>query len=700
MASLCLFWGSKVTAQQVQAPVAPAVLPGIMSMPDDTSMVRAFLTFSDTSSALSSQERLYVTSAMRVVAVAKRIGDQKGLISLYDQLFHYYYFTKNDFNTAFDYINYSLQIARKLGAKIETVHALAHVADCYIFIADYAAALESYQEALRILKGVKGSYRLHGEVFMALSIGRLYAVDMKHFGQALPYDLEAISLAASIKDTTLLIRGYDQAARDHYALKDYHAAYRYCRMALSFKGAEEAGFFSSVNNTLGAVYRDAPDSVLATLGVASADRMRKTSMAFKLALSSARRSGYLPDIVESLGNMSGLMAKTKDFGKAYYMHVEYLALKDSLENGSAKRTILQKQLHSEFNRQADSLKFRQQLASAELRAKKAQSYYFIGALFILLASLLLVWRSYIKQRKSNTLLSRANGLVSEANAELSRKQAEITGQRDRLTKTLEDLNAAQQQLIQAEKMASLGELTAGIAHEIQNPLNFVNNFSDVSVEMIGESLTEFERGEFEEAKAIIKDLQKNIEKINFHGKRADGIVKSMLEHSRPSAGSRELTDVNKLISEMIELAYQGFRAKDKMFSAELGVDLDEGLPLVPLISQDIGRVIVNLLYNAFYAVRKKKVASSDGYDARVSVNTSYHDGMAFISVIDNGDGVPEVIRDKIMQPFFTTKPTGEGTGLGLSLSYDIVVRAHAGKLFLDHRHLGGTEMVMALPVTR
>jgi signal transduction histidine kinase len=265
--------------------------------------------------------------------------------------------------------------------------------------------------------------------------------------------------------------------------------------------------------------------------------------------------------------------------------------------------------------------------------------------------------------------------------------------------TLSELKATQHQLVQSEKMASLGELTAGIAHEIQNPLNFVNNFSEVSGELIEEMNEEIEKGDMEEAKAIASDIKQNLEKINHHGKRADAIVKGMLQHSRSSTGIKEPTDINSLADEYLRLAYHGLRAKDKSFNAIMKTDYDDSLEKINVIPQDIGRVILNLITNAFYVVDEKKKHLKNGYEPTVSVKTKKGAGKIEISVMDNGNGIPEKVKDKIFQPFFTTKPTGKGTGLGLSMSYDIVNKGHGGELTVETTLGEGTTFTIALPIS-
>ncbi|MDZ7646442.1 MAG: ATP-binding protein [Cytophagales bacterium] len=269
--------------------------------------------------------------------------------------------------------------------------------------------------------------------------------------------------------------------------------------------------------------------------------------------------------------------------------------------------------------------------------------------------------------------------------------------KEQIEKTLTDLKQTQTQLIQSEKMASLGELTAGIAHEIQNPLNFVNNFSEVSKELLDEMRVAIEKGDTEDAKEIMNDVIQNLEKINHHGKRADGIVKGMLQHSRSSSGVKEPTDINALCDEYLRLSYHGLRAKDKSFNAKFETYFDSTLPKINVVPQDIGRVVLNLLTNAFYVVDGKKKSGVEGYEPTVSVSTKNLGSKIEISVKDNGSGIPDSIKEKIFQPFFTTKPTGQGTGLGLSLSYDIV-KAHGGELRVETKEGEGSEFIITLIV--
>lgn len=322
---------------------------------------------------------------------------------------------------------------------------------------------------------------------------------------------------------------------------------------------------------------------------------------------------------------------------------------------------------------------------------KLRVYALIAALAILIIATVFLMRN-IKMRK--------------------RTNAQLQQQKKELELSLAQLKSTQSQLIQSEKMASLGELTAGIAHEIQNPLNFVNNFSDVNGELISELVDEVDKGNYDEVKVIAVSIKDNEEKIKSHGRRADSIVKSMMQHSRTSTGRKEPTDINALCDEYLRLAFHGLRSRDKDFNTEIKTDLDPSIQKINIIPPDIGRVLLNLYNNAFYALSTKALAAADAvssqleahgsrpdtYVPAVTIVTKKLDNKILISVKDNGNGIPQNIRDKIFQPFFTTKPTGEGTGLGLSLSYDIV-KAHGGEIKVETKEGEGTEFIILLPIT-
>ncbi|HTE30176.1 MAG TPA: ATP-binding protein, partial [Chryseolinea sp.] len=327
---------------------------------------------------------------------------------------------------------------------------------------------------------------------------------------------------------------------------------------------------------------------------------------------------------------------------------------------------------------SDAEKKEKELEDAKARFTNSLKLYGLIALlsfFVLIA--IIFWRNNRQRKKANTLLAE---------------------EKEKLEHTLAELKSTQYQLIQSEKMASLGELTAGIAHEIQNPLNFVNNFSELNEELLRELNTEAEKGNLEDVKAIANNIALNSEKINRHGKRADSIVKGMLQHSRASSGQKEPTDINKLADEYLRLAYQGLRAKDKSFNANFKTELDDSIGKVNVVSQDIGRVILNLINNAFYAVNEKQKQNLNGYEPTVTITTAKRNGKVVIRVKDNGNGIPQKIVDKVFQPFFTTKPTAQGTGLGLSLAYDIITKGHGGELGVETKESEGSEFIIWLPL--
>ena len=290
--------------------------------------------------------------------------------------------------------------------------------------------------------------------------------------------------------------------------------------------------------------------------------------------------------------------------------------------------------------------------------------------------------------------------ITERTEEVMQQKEEIETQRDHLEKMVDELKVAQSQLVQSEKLASLGELTAAIAHEIQNPLNFVNNFSEVSIEMLSElkEAQQKENRDLEDEKELFDTLEQNLDKIQFHGKRADGIVKTMLQHSRNNSSEREPTDINALTDEYMRLSYHGLRAKDKSFNAGMLMDQGNKIPKLNVVPQEVGRVMLNIFNNAFYAVHQKSKLNIPKYQPQVTLSTRAEKGFVSITVKDNGSGIPDSIKDKIMQPFFTTKPTGEGTGLGLSLSHDIIVKGYGGDIRINSKEGEFTEFTVMIPV--
>ena len=387
----------------------------------------------------------------------------------------------------------------------------------------------------------------------------------------------------------------------------------------------------------------------------------------KQALNIAQQKKFNKEILQSCLLLSNAY-KTIDTKKAF----DYLSLavetKDSLYSREKQRQIL-------------SYKFNEELRQQQIRNAEEQNRNRIRIYVLITALALLI----------------VIGLILYHNSQ-HRERAKA-----KIEQAYNELKTTQSQLIQSEKMASLGELTAGIAHEIQNPLNFVNNFSEVNKELLVEMKEEMKKGNIDDADSIANDVINNEEKINHHGKRADAIVKGMLQHSRGSNGVKEPTDINALADEYLRMSYHGVRAKDNSFNATMKTDYDETIGNINIIPQDIGRVILNLITNAFYAVTEKKKQQPDNYGPIVTVSTRKlssplgDGGKIEIRVGDNGNGIPQKVLDKIFQPFFTTKPTGQGTGLGLSLSYDII-KAHGGEIKVETKEREGSDFIIKLPI--
>lgn len=385
------------------------------------------------------------------------------------------------------------------------------------------------------------------------------------------------------------------------------------------------------------------------------------------SLTTATKGKYEQDVLSAGQTLYRYYDEDHNIPKAFQYFKMATAARDSIYSQDRIKQLLN--LDFEDRRRQDDIKNAQLQYQYQVRV-----YVILAGLIIALIIMFIIWRNARQRKAANHLLLR---------------------QKLEIEQTLLQLKAAQSQLVQAEKMASLGELTAGIAHEIQNPLNFVNNFSEVSTELIAELKQELDEGHPTEARAIAGDIEQNLVKIHHHGQRADNIVKGMLEHSRASSGVKELTDLNKLADEYLWMAYHGIRAKDKHFQVELTTRFSQEPALVNVIAQDIGRVMLNLYHNAFYAVKQKQKQAGSTYQPAVSVTTLVSKKSVAITIIDNGIGIPENIKNKIMQPFFTTKPTGEGTGLGLSISYDIVVKGHDGKIEVESdRTTGGATFTL------
>ncbi len=392
-------------------------------------------------------------------------------------------------------------------------------------------------------------------------------------------------------------------------------------------------------------------------------------------VSAAKSMGDVNRMKGGYFNLSTLDSMRGNYKGAYENYKLYSLYRDSLQ----KKETEKRELQSEYEKKQVIAKAEQEKKDAEQRRVKNLQYFTIAGLAGLLLVILIIafiqWKNNKQKKKANILLQL---------------------QKEKVESTLSELRSTQTQLIHQEKMASLGELTAGIAHEIQNPLNFVNNFSEVNKEMIEEVTEEIDKGNITEVKHILNDIKDNEEKINHHGKRADAIVKGMLQHSRQTKGLKEPADINDLCDEYLRLSYHGLRAKDKSFNADFKTDFDASIGKINIVPQDIGRVLLNLFNNAFYSVNEKLKTANENYKPLIFIQTKKIDDKVEMIVSDNGNGIPKNIIDKIFHPFFTTKPTGEGTGLGLSLSYDII-KAHGGEIRVETKEGEGTQFIIQLP---
>lgn len=542
----------------------------------------------------------------------------------------------------------ALEIGEQYKDTANIAFALNRIGNIYMELADYKKANEYYSRSKILFEKIRDEGMVHNEMS---NIGNLYNL-IQQPDSGLYYLRIVYDAAKKSGDRNKYTRPEMMFRMGNaYRLKgDKQQAMDYYKQGIA-EASKDNDIRNLAMNTL----------LLATLY----DEMKMTDSAIRYAyhaIQTGKTISFRKGVYEASSLLSGLYKSRNEGDSAYkYLSIAY-AEKDSLTGPKRfqelQRIILNKQEQerdNEVKRIAERNKQRQLLLVAGL------------AVFLFVAAIL--YRNNKQKQKANLILE----------------------------STLGHLKSTQSQLVHAEKMASLGELTAGIAHEIQNPLNFVNNFSEVNSELITELVDEIDKGNTSEVKLIAADIRKNSEKIKHHGKRADAIVKGMLQHSRSSSDKKEPTNINALAEEYLRLAYHGLRAKDKSFNAQMTTAFDETIGNVNLVQQDFGRVILNLITNAFYAVNERKKLQEEGYVPAVSVITRRLGGTIDLVVKDNGIGIPHKVLDKIFQPFFTTKPAGQGTGLGLSLSYDIV-KAHGGDIKVDTKEKEGTAFIITLPV--
>jgi len=640
------------------------------------------------------------------------------LMILFGRTAHFYSELNHD--SSYHYAQKMQELARKFGLKLDEAMTLNQMSYSLLNKGNYPRSLQLLLTAIEICEDPDSEKKILPARFetsddftdrtlsprmqrlnMLSRVLQNCGIIYLNSGQpvkAKDYCLAAIPLSEQSNNTRLTIITYSTLGRVYLALKQPDSALYYLRLSYdTARLIDYNRFIGSIVLNIGRAY------------LAKADTITATNY-FRTALALSRKHNYhrgvvatnlaLADLKKRAGDTDSILYYVEDgLPVAYYLNApdlllrsytalaDYYRLRGNNDSIVKYQTMIIKINDSLFNSKKtqefqnidfDAIQRQQQIEAAQAAERaKFKTTLLLAGLGIFLLIAILLYRNSLQRKNTNIRLSR---------------------QKRELENALRVLKATQNQLIQSEKMASLGEMTAGIAHEIQNPLNFVNNFSEVNAELIEELKEESEKGNKVQVMAIADSIKENQEKINYHGKRADAIVKSMLQHSRSSSGKKELTDINTLADEYLRLAYHGLRAKDKSFNAKFETQLDPSVGKVEVIPQDIGRVILNLINNAFYAVTEKKRQGPENYEPTVIVSTKKIKDRVEIRVMDNGNGVPPKVLEKIFQPFFTTKPTGEGTGLGLSLSYDIITKSHGGDLKVETKEGEGSAFIISIPV--
>ncbi|MEP6947827.1 MAG: tetratricopeptide repeat protein [Ginsengibacter sp.] len=579
--------------------------------------------------------------------------------------------SQSDYPRALQYYLQSAQLFEKIGKTTEAASIMGNAGVLYKEMGDLASALNYFQQGLKIHENAGNK----SEIARFLNnIGGVY-MDQHKLALAEEAFMKCLSISEEEDDKHLVAL----VLRNLLELKGLEGNYG---QALDF-GYRSLLLYQSLGETEGIV-----DDYFQLADIHLKQGKPDSALYYaKKSLSLAQGIGFKRNIHNTYEVLAKAYAATNNFQKAYESQQLHDAYKDSLTGEDKKNVIAGLTFQYELDKkqsQIELLKKDQQLKLEKARHQRQRMYVLIAGLGVVVLAVAII--AFI-QFRHNKQRKKANLLLQQ--------------QKEKVESTLSELKATQAQLIQSEKMASLGELTAGIAHEIQNPLNFVNNFSELNTELIDELKQEINTGNIDEIRSLANDIKENEQKINHHGKRADAIVKGMLQHSRTSTGDKEPTDINDLADEYLRLSYHGLRAKDKAFQAILHTDFDLCIDKINVIPQDIGRVLLNLYNNAFYAAPLPHKGRVDDpnykHEPTVWVSTKKEGNKVLISVRDNGPGIPQKVLDKIFQPFFTTKPTGQGTGLGLSLSYDII-KAHGGEIKVATKEGEGAEFIIQLPV--
>ncbi len=601
-----------------------------------------------------------------------------------------------NYGDALEYMMESLKISRSIGDSNTTIEALLAIGFTYAFVEMWDDALKFQAQALDIYREMNDSLGI-ARIYNDMGVTNMRAGKLE---VALDQHKKALAIRLKSKEHYYTFASFlyigdllEKLNRIPEAIQYYESAFNYTKFS-SFRVSQiDAGIslgrayqksqdYDKALNMLALAYKvalemdDRSFQAQAALFKAKVYLAKENPRLALFWLHNAEKAAaesslvYLAEIYQSIGET---YSKMGDFRNAYLNQLKYSRVKDSMDVAENLEKITRLSNRLEFeNKQALQNQNHEKeliLKQAEIRREKVTRNFSLFGMFVAMVLMIIAFIRFVEKQKLNKKLS----------------------------ETLSDLKSTQSQLIQREKMASLGELAAGISHEIQNPLNFVNNFSEVSRELISEVFEELSKGNQQDAMNILEDVKENLDKINHHGKRADSIIKGMLQHSRSSSGTKEPTDINALADEFLRLAYHGLRARDKSFNALMKTDFDQKLGKVNVIPQDMGRVILNLITNAFYAANEKRITGKENYQPTVQVSTRKTKDKVMVLVQDNGKGIPQHVLGKIFQPFFTTKPAGEGTGLGLSMSYDIVTKGHGGELTVETSEGLGTTFTIVIP---
>jgi two-component system NtrC family sensor kinase len=583
-------------------------------------------------------------------------SSDKKTIALIAYVMGYEYSSKSRFGLAIEFFTKSDAALEELGDVTLRIDVLYLIGLSYELPGLSEKAVEYYKRCFELRKKTNNMAGVeNGYMTIAFPL-----IKLRKFAEANDYISRATALIDSSQDPVGFTRSYDAYGQELMAKGDYRQAIRMFMIQITVCEEHSVYIFSSYTfYYLSQCYQKLGDL---KQGLRNAQLSYQRGVQSRFALIQSKSSLQISNLYDEMGQVA----------KAYEYLKIHNKIKDDIQEQDNFNKVADIEIQSileKSQRQLDVLEKDKKINEENNRNQKLLIFSISGALLSAILVLFIVYRNNRQKQKAKVKIEIAYA----------------------------DLKSTQAQLIQSEKMASLGELTAGIAHEIQNPLNFVNNFSEVNKEMIAELKEEIDKGNYDEAKTIANDIELNEAKINHHGKRADAIVKGMLQHSRQTTGTKEPTDINALCDEYLRLAYHGLRAKDNSFNATMKTDFDESIGSINIIPQDIGRVLLNLYNNAFYAVDEKKKQQPENYESTVSIKTKKLDGKIEVSVKDNGNGIPQKVVDKIFQPFFTTKPTGQGTGLGLSLSYDII-KAHGGEIKVESKEGEGSEFIILLPV--